>query len=316
MARATPLLSLRPPSRDRPAAPSPVALWTGRKEWLVRWGIVGALILTDAAWLAARHEQVDLFGTLGFVVVAALLCIASALAMLSFAMQRYGRPLLIASDFLESAIYVLVLLAFVSPLTSLAASLDFPLVDDALRRADLAFGFDWASAARWVQDRPALDFVLRQSYISFLWQAPIVLLIGSATRPGERNADAIWPYLLSLLACVAVSGVLPALGEPGMIGTKHIEHLQAIRSGQISLMGSQDDGIITFPSFHAALAVIYIYAARRSCAALALLLPLNLLMLAATPTCGGHYLVDVIAGVAIAILSIAIARAPSQTRSQ
>jgi membrane-associated phospholipid phosphatase len=67
-------------------------------------------------------------------------------------------------------------------------------------------------------------------------------------------------------------------------------------------------GIVTFPSFHAASAVLYAWALwpvrwMRPIVVLAFTA-----MLAATPINGGHYLIDIIAGTAIAILAIAAAR--------
>jgi membrane-associated phospholipid phosphatase len=67
-------------------------------------------------------------------------------------------------------------------------------------------------------------------------------------------------------------------------------------------------GIVTFPSFHATSAVLFAWAlwAVRWLRPFALLV--NGAMLAATPLNGGHYFIDVIAGVVIAVLSIVAAR--------
>ena len=67
-------------------------------------------------------------------------------------------------------------------------------------------------------------------------------------------------------------------------------------------------GIVTFPSFHAASAVLYAWALwpvrwMRPIVVLAFTA-----MLAATPINGGHYLIDIIAGIAIAVLAIVAAR--------
>ena len=63
-------------------------------------------------------------------------------------------------------------------------------------------------------------------------------------------------------------------------------------------------GLITFPSFHAALGVIF---ARAFWSVPWLRWPalaVNLLMIAATPVNGGHYFVDVAAGGAVACVAI------------
>jgi membrane-associated phospholipid phosphatase len=74
------------------------------------------------------------------------------------------------------------------------------------------------------------------------------------------------------------------------------------------------DGLITFPSFHTAVAVLMVHAARgTSCFWLAIVV--NALMILSTFTEGGHYLVDVVAGAAIALLAIGVVSAARSSRS-
>src|SRR6185312_2809386 len=81
-------------------------------------------------------------------------------------------------------------------------------------------------------------------------------------------------------------------------GTEHYLQMRAHALPAIPL----DDirGIIAFPSYHAACAVILTYFLR----GIPLLFPaaalFNLAMLLATPVIGGHYIVDVLAGVVVA----------------
>ena len=67
-------------------------------------------------------------------------------------------------------------------------------------------------------------------------------------------------------------------------------------------------GIVTFPSFHAASAALYAWALWPSRLLRPIVVLANGAMLAATPIVGGHYFIDVIAGVAIAALAIVAAR--------
>src|SRR5262249_53845181 len=66
-------------------------------------------------------------------------------------------------------------------------------------------------------------------------------------------------------------------------------------------------GIVTFPSFHAASALLYAWALWPLRWARPLLVFINGMMLAATPLNGGHYFVDVIAGITVALVSIVAA---------
>jgi membrane-associated phospholipid phosphatase len=80
--------------------------------------------------------------------------------------------------------------------------------------------------------------------------------------------------------------------------------LLALRGGgPLSFDLSQLQGLISFPSYHTVLAVLLTYAHRRSL----LLIPIALvngIMLFSIPTVGQHYLVDIIAGAAVAVLAI------------
>ena len=71
----------------------------------------------------------------------------------------------------------------------------------------------------------------------------------------------------------------------GAIGPAHIDALKEIRAGLWTTLDfNKVDGIVTFPSFHAALAVVFPFAVRRVRWALTIMVPLNALMLLSTPT--------------------------------
>jgi membrane-associated phospholipid phosphatase len=78
-------------------------------------------------------------------------------------------------------------------------------------------------------------------------------------------------------------------------------------------------GIVSFPSFHAASAVLYLWALWPVRYLGGIAAALNLLMIAATPVIGAHYIIDVFGGVALAAISILLGKyflegvAPSAT---
>src|SRR5206468_5125911 len=83
----------------------------------------------------------------------------------------------------------------------------------------------------------------------------------------------------------------------------------AVRNGSLSVLDpSTITGLVAFPSWHTAMGVIFIYSARTMKWLLAVLAPFNVLMIIATVPCGGHYLVDTIAGLAVAAVSILVVR--------
>jgi membrane-associated phospholipid phosphatase len=64
-------------------------------------------------------------------------------------------------------------------------------------------------------------------------------------------------------------------------------------------------GVICFPSFHTTMALASIYAFRRTGIIGICVAGINSAMLFAIPFVGGHYLVDMIAGAGVALVSIA-----------
>lgn len=66
-------------------------------------------------------------------------------------------------------------------------------------------------------------------------------------------------------------------------------------------------GLIFFPSFHAAGAVMFIRSWWQFRRLRWLMLPLNLMLIAAAPVFGLHYFVDLLGGIAVAVVSIILA---------
>lgn len=196
-----------------------------------------------------------------------------------------------------------------------------PLQDGRFAAVDHALGFDWPAHLRFVVERPWLWWTLNIAYkLSMPATALVVLALGSTPRT-ERLARFCAAYALCAVAVVAISGVAPGFGgyahftlDPELLarmpladaGQEHYAHLAALRAGTLRAMPLDDvQGLVTFPSFHAALAALCgwaLWPLRRLGAAFA---ALNALIVAATPTMGGHYLVDLIAGGALAALAVA-----------
>jgi membrane-associated phospholipid phosphatase len=197
-----------------------------------------------------------------------------------------------------------------TPLTYLAAASGYPLMDNVLTRLDaMLFGFEWYVEANWVANQPALDWFLQRAYFSLPYQAALVFLVGSVSCPGNRNGEIIWQFCISLALTCAIFVFTPALGHVAHIGTRWMKTLMIIRNGEWATFDfSHVEGIISFPSFHTTLAILLVYAVRDHRWLLAVLVPLNMLLIVATLSVGGHYLVDLPAGAAVAFISIAATR--------
>ena len=155
-------------------------------------------------------------------------------------------------------------------------------------------------------------------YLSLTVQmAAVVLLLGFTGRLPWLRVYML-AFVFATLTTIALSTVLPAEGvwlhyglKGGALPVSHTSWpvFLGLRDGSYRLIVAIGaEGIITFPSLHAALAVILMAALWPIPVARWLSVGINMLMLAATPIDGSHYFVDVLAGIAIAVASLAAAR--------
>ena len=86
-----------------------------------------------------------------------------------------------------------------------------PLQDALLHRLDLALGLDWAVWLGWMDRHAWFSVPLTLAYNSFMFQLVALILVLSFTGRGLAARTMIVGMILSGIAVIAVSGLLPAL---------------------------------------------------------------------------------------------------------
>jgi len=205
----------------------------------------------------------------------------------------------------------------------LLASLGAPLQDETLAAWDRMIGISWPVVAEFVYGQPSLVAVLTWAYGSFVWQLFIVIIVLSLSGSHRRLQVFLTGWGLALVAALAVFAVAPAKGAfihygleasklPAIAaysGWSHYQILEPLRIGELrELLSISFDGLVTFPSFHAASAILYSWAFWRVPMIRWLALVLNALMIVSTPVVGAHYIVDVWAGLALGGAAIWLAK--------
>jgi membrane-associated phospholipid phosphatase len=282
-------------------------------DWFARWAFIILVSLIDVAWLWARGVQVDGGPVLQQCKAGgAGLLIGLGLTIVAIIAKRRARlrfVVLAVADFAWTIGQLLIYLLPAAALEYLAATLDRPLADMLLARGDALLGFDWAAFANWVSAHSIVQTLFIWTYTSVIWQSGLVMLVGSATNAGDTNGDFVWNIMISGLMCTVVFAMLPALGNDGLAERGPIAALlQARDPGWHRLNFDNVQGLVTFPSFHTALGIFFVHAVRRVRWIFWTLVPLNAIMILSTLTVGGHYLVDLIAGIGLAYASISISR--------
>jgi hypothetical protein len=197
--------------------------------------------------------------------------------------------------------------------TDAAAVLDYiltgivklPLWDGRFAAADRAIGLDWLAMYRWVAAHKAAAVLGNLAYFG-LGPEFIVLLLWLELSGRHGRAIALWRrFMVAASVTIAVGLLVPAVGAftqfdlPVARVTEYAVQFQALRAGSMRLIDLGDvQGIVIFPSFHACLAMICAASARGRWA-----VPVwgfNVVVAAASPAIGGHYFVDIAAGVVLA----------------
>ncbi len=285
---------------------------------LFNWIVVGALALTLAFSLLVTDFSI---APLGLLIAIGYVGIYAGFAHANARSPRRRDPQVVFV--LGSTAQIVLITAVMAPMTYVAAATNFPMQDSALLAADRALGFDWAAYVHFVDGRPGLASWLNVGYGMIGWPLFAIPVVLAARHRYRRIEEFTFAFGIALATTTIISALVPAIGvyqqiglDPGSLKNinpaaylDQLRDLPPTREGvlrHLELLGL--GGIVTFPSFHAASAVLFAWAlwAVRWLRPLALLV--NGAMLAATPLNGGHYFIDIIADVAIAALAIVAAR--------
>jgi membrane-associated phospholipid phosphatase len=195
----------------------------------------------------------------------------------------------------------------------LTGILPLPRWDGALATADRALGLNWLDMYQWLARHPAIEASARAVYVS-LGPEMLILIFALELLGYHNQARAFlrW-FMVSAIATVIIGILIPAAGAfvyyhlPVASTTGYVAQWAELRNGTLRTINPFDNqGLVVFPSFHTSLAVLC------ACAAWPLrilrypLLALNLLIILSSPAMGGHYFIDIIAGIILAALTISL----------
>ncbi|MBP6379670.1 MAG: phosphatase PAP2 family protein [Sphingorhabdus sp.] len=298
--------SLRDVARPRTFIPEP--LIEPQLRWLyVVWfsSAAIALGLIIATRFTVTTSAIFVFATPVYLIIAGMLC------------RRIGRPKL-GSALEGLGLYyslALILMFVLFPLTAMSG----PYADAILSSWDRAIGFDWHSYLEITRPYTKLLLLI---YNSFGWQPALVILVLAA----RNSQNILRQFLMALSFAAAMTALifpfLPAKAPfefygitqdiyPELIATGTRDFLplmDAVKNGARVISPETFTGVVAFPSFHAACALLFAWALWNVPYLRWPVALLNIAMIASTPVIGNHYLVDVFAGLVIGFIAILLAR--------
>ncbi len=195
----------------------------------------------------------------------------------------------------------------------------FPLRDPILASIDARLGFDWIAMLVWFDQYPTMTTIGRYFYQSLVAQQVVVPMVLILFRQYRMAQVTVLIFITSLLLTHLIALFTPAVSSYPFYAIDPSQHpnarlsqenifipvVHALRAGAtVDLTQPPFFAVTTFPSLHSTMAVVFAWALRPVPYVRWLGLFTNAVMLAFTPLHGSHYLVDVIAGVALAFVAI------------
>jgi hypothetical protein len=193
------------------------------------------------------------------------------------------------------------------------------LIDGYLVAADRAIGIDWLAAYQWVVAHRTLYLILRVIYFTLIPQMVALLVILNFLGKIDRAWELLWLFIVACLGCLALSAIWPAAGAFDYFHvqpeTSYLGVFRSLRDQTLKVISHDKvEGIITFPSLHASLALLFAYATRGVKILFPVFVVLNVIVFIATPFIGGHHFADLWGGVVLTLVTVLVIRL-ARTRS-
>ncbi|NTS65479.1 phosphatase PAP2 family protein [Sphingomonas sp. HHU CXW] len=274
------------------------------------WWLLAAMFA--ACLLVARGLgfRVDAWRAMPSAIALALLAGGAVIG------RRRAQPRLAAgaTAFLQMTLFTLIGVVLAYALAARAGA----LWDTRLAAADRALGFDWPAVFAAADRASVALWIGGLAYHSLTLQMVTCIVAMSAYAQFERLRVAVTAAILAGFATIVVSWWMPAMGnvvDPAgytrlwpSIAWLEQAMIAGLRDGSWRTLDlTQLMGIVSFPSYHATLPVILSWA-QRDTPGWRYVAPVWAgVTIVATPLFGGHYGVDVLAGLALAPAALAVA---------
>lgn len=214
--------------------------------------------------------------------------------------------------------------------TMLAFPLQRPLIDDQLFAIDALFGYNWDAAVTALAEYPRFSALLSKIYLSSFPQLLVLAIYLGLTRRVTRMYHLLLTGMIAAVMTLAFWLLWPSFGPSAYLSLPQevIEATGLVVTPDYGavLMHFGEHGVgrieshlvlgsVAFPSYHMVMALMVVVFARGTWLfwpALAV----NLLMIPATLTHGGHHLIDLPGGlIAFVLAAMLAARLLQQERA-
>lgn len=276
------------------------------------FAILGFLASTQLIWQYVGHFNVETKAYTWLLPIFAAFAIASTLY------DKIRKDPCISSMLFGFGV-VMIYGASLNVISYFGLTIAGPRIDYLLASVDRHIGIYWPALILFAAKHPTANVILYYVYRFSTWQT--IFLIAALGR--NDRSGTVEKLCLTLVLCgiftIGIWMIFPSFGAITVYGlpisvagklpialdqSYAQELLKLWQNGPGLISPLTVKGLVGFPSFHTAQAVIVTWYARRLKIFFYPFLILNILVIVSTPIQGGHHVVDVIGGVAIAAFAI------------
>lgn len=290
------------------------------------WQVTFGMTILVTAWFKIVGLSVEL------AVTPDMIALVPAYVFL-VVYYRFIRPNTAIARMLVTVGQLVIVVVMGIMLSYAASTVTLPYRDAELLAMDRWLGFEREDYMAFLQRHESLREILSSAYATLMLQNLLVCGVSLLAQRVDRLQAYVATFAIAVTAAAFIASFVPAANAliyvdkvptdvstlPGG-GHSYFPTLEALRGGALRTINfSSLEGLISFPSFHTANAILLIWALWPLRILRFVILPLNLLMIASTPLAGAHYFVDVIGGAIVAFgaifLTTWMVRSPSTASS-
>jgi hypothetical protein len=208
--------------------------------------------------------------------------------------------------------WVVLLVAIIPPLAVLSVRFELPLRDALFGKMDSALGFNVPVIAAWIAAHPQLRMMSDRSYDVLYLLLPLAMFLPPIVGKREAAEQFIVANAAAFVISFPIFTMMPAIGP--WVGSSFAGSAaqKACEASIVALHGGSKTavvvGVVCFPSFHVIWAMLSAWSLWAIPSLRVAGAVMALLVVVSTVTTGWHYFVDVLAGLVVAAVALAIAR--------
>lgn len=282
----------------------------------VTYGVAISIILVNLAMIVFKDALIDWQAYAGMLATTLFLFAGGAFYRMS------GRSDQIATALICTSAFMMVTSAL-SAFNYLLMPLSGDLIDPYLAKWDAMLGFHWPSVMEFAAGYPTISAILKMCYNTTIPQLTVLVVILSLFGITRDLHIMLLTVVITATTIICFWSFFPSSATPNIypipkdieailapvVDQRYAEELfDIIKNGPGLITPYEIRGTISFPSYHTTLALIAMAAARNIRYLYPFFLVLNLLILPATIIHGGHYLFDIMAGIALFAFGHYVAR--------